>query len=83
MLRQFLVGEILHRVSRELAVPDGELRATLAASQMIGLVVLRYGIRAEPVASATIDELVARAGPAVQWHLVGYPGDVPPARADP
>ncbi|BDZ45990.1 TetR family transcriptional regulator [Naasia aerilata] len=73
MLRQFLVKEVLHRVAIELAVPDGELRATLTASQMIGLVVLRYGIRAEPLASVPLDELVVRVGPVIQWHLLGFP----------
>jgi AcrR family transcriptional regulator len=73
MLRQFLVKEVLHRVATELAVPDGELRATLAASQMVGLIVLRYGIRAEPLASASLEDLVARVGPVMQWHLLGFP----------
>src|SRR4051794_23489758 len=73
MLRQFLVREVLHRIALELAVPDGELRATLTASQMMGLIVIRYGIRAEPVASASLDELVERVGPVLQWHLLGYP----------
>jgi AcrR family transcriptional regulator len=73
MLRQFLVREVLHRIATELAVPDGELRATLAASQMMGLIVIRYGIRAEPLASVPIEELVERVGPVLQWHLLGYP----------
>lgn len=73
LLRQFLVKEVLHRVATELAVPDGELRATLTASQVMGVVVLRYGIRAEPIASASIEELVARVAPVLQWHLLGFP----------
>ena len=40
---------------------------------MIGLVVIRYGIRAQPLADASIDELVERVGPVLQWHLLGYP----------
>jgi AcrR family transcriptional regulator len=78
MLRQFLVKEVLHRIAKELAVPDGELRGTLAASQLMGVVVLRYGIRAEPIASASIEELVVRVGPVLQWHLLGFPGSKAP-----
>lgn len=72
MLRQFLVREVLGRIAAELDAPDAELRATLAASQIVGLMVVRAGIEAEPLASAPIDEVVARVGPVVQWHLVGY-----------
>jgi AcrR family transcriptional regulator len=53
---------------------DGELRATLAASQIVGLIVARYGLRVEPLASAPVDELVHRLGPVIQWHLSGGPG---------
>jgi AcrR family transcriptional regulator len=72
MLRQFLVREVLGRIAAALDAPDAALRATLAASQIVGLMVIRAGIRAEPLASAPIDEVVARIGPVVQWHLVGY-----------
>lgn len=71
ILRQFILREVLGRVAAQLAVPDGELRATLAASQLVGLVVIRYGIRAEPLASASPDEVVRRIGPVVQHHLLG------------
>ncbi|TXK20037.1 helix-turn-helix transcriptional regulator [Homoserinibacter sp. GY 40078] len=72
MLRQFIVREVLGRIAASLDVPDAELRATLAASQIVGLMVIRAGIRAEPLASAPIDVVVARVGPAVQWHLTGF-----------
>lgn len=78
LLRQFLVREVLHRVAEELDLPDGELRATLTASQLVGLVVLRYGIRAEPLAQASVEELVARVGPVLQWHLLGFPDPLDP-----
>lgn len=71
MLRQFMVREVLGRVASELDAPDAELRASLAASQIIGLIVARYGIRLGALAEATPDEVVARVGPIVQWHLLG------------
>lgn len=73
MLRQFLVREVFHRIADAIGAEDGELRATLAASQVVGLMVVRYGVRAEPLASAPVDEVVRRVGPVIQWHLTGYP----------
>ena len=71
MLRQFLLREVLQRITTELQLDDGELRAGLAASQLVGLVVARYGLRIGPLADATPDELVSRIGPVVQWYLLG------------
>ena len=71
MFRQFVMREVLRRIARELGENDADLRASLAASQVIGLLVARYGVRVEPLASAPIDVVVARIGPAVQWHLTG------------
>lgn len=53
----------------KLSGPDADIRATLAASQVIGMATLRYVARLEPVASAQV-ELVARwYGPAIQELL--------------
>lgn len=76
MIRQFLVREVMKRIAEELGVDDGELRATAAASQMVGMLIVRYGIRAEPLASAPAEEVARRIGPAIQWHLTGYPGPI-------
>lgn len=79
MLRQFLVREVFHRIALELSedvgVEDAELRANLAASQVVGLIIVRFGIRAEPLAGASVSEVAARVGPVIQWHLLGYPVD--------
>jgi AcrR family transcriptional regulator len=71
MLRQFMMREVLGRIAAELDAPDAELRASLAASQIVGLIIARYGIRLGALADATPDEVVARVGPIVQWHLLG------------
>lgn len=73
ILRQFIMREVLHRIAKELDVDDGELRATAVATQIVGLMVVRYGVRVEPLASASIEEVAERIGPVVQWHLTGYP----------
>lgn len=69
MLREFLTREIFGPLARSLGTDRPELRATLAASQMIGLVVARYVLRLEPLASAEDDVLVAALAPVLQRYL--------------
>lgn len=73
LLREFLVTQVLRRVVRSIGhSPDeAELRTALAASQLVGLVVGRYVLRIEPLASASPEWLVAAIGPTVQRYLTG------------
>ena len=72
MLREFLRREIMHRVATRIGdADDAELRAELAASQVVGVIMVRYVLAFEPVASLSDDEIVARVAPAIQWHLTG------------
>jgi AcrR family transcriptional regulator len=70
-VREYLDRRVFGPVTRELALPDGELRATLVGSQLIGLAMMRYVARIEPLASASLDDLVAAIGPSVQRYLTG------------
>ncbi len=47
----------------ELDVPDAELRAELAAAQLVGIAMLRYVIKVEPLASADLEQIIARVAP--------------------
>jgi AcrR family transcriptional regulator len=69
MLREFMTREIFGPLARSLGTDQPELRATLAASQMMGLVVARYVLRLEPLASAGDDVLVAALAPVLQRYL--------------
>ena len=72
MLREFLRREIMLRLATRLGdAEDAELRAELAASQVVGIIMVRYVLAFEPVASMTDEELVARVAPVVQFHLTG------------
>ncbi|MEV0806709.1 TetR family transcriptional regulator [Micromonospora sp. NPDC050200] len=73
LLREFLVTQVLRRVLDHLDLPAAELalRGSLVATQMIGLAMMRYVIRLEPVASADAETLVAVLGPTVQRYLTG------------
>ena len=62
---------ILAPVSEALELDEPERRITLVASQLIGLVALRYIARIEPLASAPVDTLVATYAPVVQGYLTG------------
>jgi Tetracyclin repressor-like, C-terminal domain len=46
-----------------LDAPIARLRPTLVASQLIGLFTLRYLIKAEPLASTSVEEVVAAGRP--------------------
>ncbi|WP_029259701.1 MULTISPECIES: TetR/AcrR family transcriptional regulator [unclassified Microbacterium] len=69
LLAGFLSRELLSRVARRLDVDDADLRASLVASQIAGLLIARYVLRLPALAAASIDELVSRLGPTVQRYL--------------
>ncbi|MFJ5827669.1 TetR family transcriptional regulator [Streptomyces sp. NPDC093089] len=69
VLRTFVLRRLLERIAAELDVPDPAFRAELAASQMIGIVIMRYVIRVEPLASADPEEIVAQVAPTLQRYL--------------
>jgi AcrR family transcriptional regulator len=69
MVRDLLVREVFGPVTAALGVPDAPLRATLVGSQLMGLAVMRYIGRIEPLASAPIDDVVAAVGPTVQRYV--------------
>jgi tetracycline repressor-like protein len=48
-----------------------ELRATLCASQLIGMGMVRYVAKFEPLASSDIETLVAAVAPTIQRYLTG------------
>lgn len=53
-------------VARQAFGAGSELRAEIVAAQMVGLLVLRYILQVEPIASASTDEVVARLTPALR-----------------
>ncbi|MEZ7006643.1 TetR family transcriptional regulator [Streptomyces sp. AD55] len=69
VFRRLVAAQVLGRVAAHLDLPDAELRAELAAAQLVGCALLRYVIKVEPLASADLETLVARLAPVVQGHL--------------
>jgi AcrR family transcriptional regulator len=74
MLREFVTSTILATMVRAAGLgedAEGRYRAALVASQVIGLGFTRFLLRLEPIASASIEDLVAAVGPVVQRYLTG------------
>lgn len=71
LLREFLVREVFAKVAQVAEAPDGELRASLMASHVVGVIVARYLLALPPVASADAETLAARIGPVLQHYISG------------
>jgi AcrR family transcriptional regulator len=71
MLREFLASVLFVRLAQALDASDAPLRASLAASQIMGLLLARYIVRVEPIASAPAPVVVAAVGPTLQRYLTG------------
>jgi AcrR family transcriptional regulator len=69
MLREFLTEELFGKIAASLPVDRPELRAALAASQMVGIAMCRYVVLVEPIASADIEDLVPLLAPTIQRYL--------------
>lgn len=69
IMREFISREVLGRLAKALDVDQPQLRASLAASSLIGLAMLRYVVKLEPLASAPSDQVAWWVGPAVQRYL--------------
>ncbi|MDX3687039.1 MULTISPECIES: TetR family transcriptional regulator [unclassified Streptomyces] len=69
VLRGFVLRRLLERIAAELDVPDPTFRAELAASHMIGIAMLRYVIRAEPLASTDPEKIIGMVAPTLQRYL--------------
>lgn len=71
MIREFLTREILGRLAASIGADRPQLRASLAASQMAGLIMARYVVKLEPLASADVEEIIAFVAPTLQRYLAG------------
>jgi len=69
LLRDFVSREVLARLARVLELDQPHLRATLVGSQLVGLAMLRYVVKVEPLASAPVARVAAWIGPTLQRYL--------------
>ncbi|MEZ0577805.1 TetR family transcriptional regulator [Nocardioides sp. MH1] len=71
LIRDGFLPVVLLPIGEQLGIDDPDLRMPLVASQVIGLIVARYVVRVEPLASLSVDELVAIYAPTIQRYLTG------------
>jgi len=75
LIREFFTVQIQRRAVARLAglidPAEARLRATLVASQLFGLAVVRYVLKFEPLASASRETVIATVGPTIQRYLTG------------
>jgi AcrR family transcriptional regulator len=71
VLRSFLAEKILGEIATALHADQGNLRAALAASQLVGIAVSRYAVQLPPLATASDDELTDWIAPVLQYYLTG------------
>jgi AcrR family transcriptional regulator len=74
MLREFVTSSILGIIARVAPQKDGAYRASLVASQIVGLGIARYVIGLQPLVAASAGDIVAAIGPTVQRYLTGEIG---------
>ncbi len=71
MMREFVSRVIIGKIASAVAPDRSELRAALCGTQVVGLGMIRYVIRLEPLASADHDTVVAAIAPNLQRYLTG------------
>jgi AcrR family transcriptional regulator len=71
VIRTVLTEQVLTPLVARLRTDHAELRATLVATQFVGLAMARYVVRVEPLASASPEQLVAAITPVITHYLGG------------
>jgi AcrR family transcriptional regulator len=71
LLQQVLLRLVLDPMRAALPAAEAEQRVQLVASQMVGLVVTRYLLALEPLASMPAEQVVAWVAPNLQRYLDG------------
>lgn len=75
-VRQFIERSIITAFAERLPGPEPRLRGVLIGSQVAGLLLARYVVRIEPLASADRHRLAAIYGPTIERYAYG---ELPPA----
>lgn len=78
LLRDGFLPAVIAPVGIALGLDEPERRMSLLASQMIGLIVVRYVLEAEPLASMPAELVVATYAPTLQRYLTGPLPEIPP-----
>src|ERR671910_1216413 len=77
MVRDLIAVRIIGAIAESLEVADARLRANLLQSQIVGLILARYILRVEPLASLEPEALIEAIAPNLQRYLTGPLGSTP------
>lgn len=71
LFREAVEREIIARIAERIGGPDATKRAGVAVIQIVGLLMTRYVLRLEPIASMPASEVSARLAPTLRGALTG------------
>jgi AcrR family transcriptional regulator len=71
LMRDGFLDVVIGPIGVAFGIDEPERRMPLVASQVLGLITLRYLLEVEPLASMPHDELVATYAPTIQRYLTG------------
>ena len=71
LIRDGFVNVVVAPLLAGLGIDEPERRTPLVVSQVLGLIIVRYVLEIEPVASMAGDEVVATYAPTIQRYLTG------------
>ncbi len=70
-VQKLFMGPVFDPLLKRLGADNIKFRASLCASQLIGLGILRYAVRSEPFASMKAEALADAMAPTLQRYLIG------------
>jgi AcrR family transcriptional regulator len=73
LVRQVIEREMIAPIAERIGGPEATRRATMMLSQIAGLIMTRYILGLEPIASMSVEELSQRMAPALRAALAGPP----------
>ncbi len=68
-VREFIHRSIVQGLAAEISGPEADLRASLAASQLVGLLVGRYMLALPALEEASVEELASAIGPIIDRYI--------------
>ena len=69
--QSLFIGPVFDPLLKALGADQITFRASLCASQVVGIGIMRYGVRVEPIHTMDVDTLVDAVAPTLQRYLVG------------
>jgi AcrR family transcriptional regulator len=80
LLAEFAEDQLMGRLARAIGGPSAGMRSSLVLGALAGLAIARYILRVEPLASASVEEVVASVGPTIDRYIsgeIGLPSTAP------